>query len=168
MHPRCRFAYVSVCEHAVVNGAGGSGRGARPFVIGGAVLAGVILVGVVGSALSTPTADAAYDLTGGRWGADLTTGILLLIVPIATIIGYAVLARRRGWRQWPGWWLLLLYLPAFELEPFSRSGTDTTMEEDINSRLPGLLGGMGIGVLVLMMCVAGLVLAGHRHRGRTR
>ena len=130
------------------------------------MLVALVLVGLVGYVLSTPAVNTVYDLTGGRWGADLVAGILLPTVPIAAIIGYAVLARRHGWRQSLGWWLLVLYLPAFELTPFSRYGTNTAMEEEINSRLPGLLGGMGIGVLVLMAALAGLVLSA-RYRRRT-
>ena len=149
-----------------MTGAGGGERKGRPFLIGGAVLAVLVVVGVVGYVLSTPAVNTVYDLTGGRWGADLVAGILLLTVPIAAIVGYAELAHGHGWRQSLGWWLLVLYLPAFELVPFSRYGTNTAMEEEINSRLPGLLGGMGIGVLVLMAALAGLVLSA-RFRRRT-
>jgi hypothetical protein len=151
-----------------VSGAGGAGRKARQVAVVAAVLAALVVIGAVGYLLSTPTVNAVHSVTGGRWGADVAVGILLLIVPMAAVIGYAWLARRRGWPQPLGWWLLVLYLPAFELEPFGRSGTNTNLENQINAQLPGLLGGMLAGVLVLLAPVAALALIGVWRKRRTR
>jgi hypothetical protein len=151
-----------MCQHARVNG----GSRGRHLAVVVAVLGAVLVVGILGYFLSMPTVDAVHRATGGRWGADMTAGILLVIVPLAAIMGYTRLARWQSWPQWLGWWLLVLYLPAFELEPFTRYGTNTTMEEEINSLLPGLLTGMGVGVLMLMAALAGLVLSA-RYRRRT-
>jgi hypothetical protein len=95
-------------------------------------------------------------VTRGDWGADLAFGIGFVLFPLAVIFGYGYLAHRQGWRDRWGWWLLVLYVPAVTLEPFSRSGTSTGLDHQVDTQLPGLLGGMGIGVGVLALSVAGL------------
>ena len=115
--------------------------------------------------LINPLITAIRAVTGGSWGGDLAAGILFVLLPLAIIVAYGLLARRNHWRQRWGWWLLVLYVPAIALEPFSRSGTDTWLDDQVNTRLPGLLGGMGIGLAVLVAGVAVLfVMAKLRQR----
>jgi K+-transporting ATPase A subunit len=132
------------------------------------VVAAVLAILVVGAALfflSGPLISAVHAVSGGSWGADLALGLSFVLVPLAVIFGYGYLAHRHGWRQRWGWFLLVLYVPAVTLEPFSRSGTNTQLDYQVNTQLPGLLGGMGIGVGVLALGVA--VLAGWaKLRGR--
>ncbi len=117
--------------------------------------------------LAGPIISALHKVTGGNQAADVAAGVLLLIVPMAAVIGYAYLAHRRGWPQSWGWWLLVLYLPAIALEPFSRSGTDVALQQRVDTQLPGLLAGMLAGVLILvaLFVVPALIL---RRRRQTR
>jgi hypothetical protein len=141
-----------------VNGASRGGGKGRQVVGVVAALAALLVMGVIGFLLSGPTVSAVRDVTGGRWGADVTVGVLLLVLPVAVMIGYAPLARRRHWPRWPAWCLLVLYVPAFELEPFGRNGTNTALDQQVNTQLPGLLGGMLAGVGALVACLAVLYL----------
>jgi hypothetical protein len=129
------------------------GRTARYAGVAAAFLA-LLVVGAGLFLLSGPLISAVHAATGGSWGADLALGIGFVLFPLAVICAYGYLAHRRGWRQWWGWFLLVLYVPAIDLEPFSRSGTNTGLDHQVDTRLPGLLGGMGIGVGVLALSVA--------------
>jgi hypothetical protein len=105
------------------------GRRARQIVAAVAILAAL-----AGSFfLSGPMASVLHRVTGGKRTADVVAGVMLLIVPMAAIIGYAYLAQRRGWAASWGWWLLVLYLPAFALEPFGRSGTNIALQRRVDS-----------------------------------
>jgi hypothetical protein len=119
-----------------------------------AALLALVLVGAGLFFLSGPLISAVHAVTGGSWGADLALGIAFVLVPLAVIFGYGYLAHRRGWRQRWGWFLLVLYVPAIDLEPFSRSGTNTQLDHQVDAQLPGILGGMGIGAGVLALSVA--------------
>jgi hypothetical protein len=121
------------------------------------VVAALLVLLVVGAGLfflSGPLISAVHAVTGGDWGADLALGIGFVLVPLAVIFGYGYLAHLRGWRQRWGWFLLALYVPVIDLEPFSRSGTNTQLDHQVDTRLPGILGGMGIGAGVLALSVA--------------
>ena len=120
--------------------------------------------------LAGPIISALHTVTGGNRAADAAAGVLLLIAPMAVVVGYAYLAHRRGWPQSWGWWLLVLYLPAFALEPFGRSGTNIALQQRVDSQLPGLLAGMlaGFLILVTLFVVPGLVVTRLRRRRQTR
>lgn len=115
-----------------------------------------------------PIFSVVHSVTGGNLAADVAVGVLLVISPVAAIIGYAYLAHRRGWPQSWGWWLLVLYLPAFDLEPFSRFGTNTALQHRLDTQLPGFLAGMLTGFLLLVMLfvVPGLIVTRLRRRRR--
>ena len=51
------------------------------------------------------------------------------------------------------WFLLLLFVPLFDLNPFSRLGTNSALDHCINTTLPGFLGGLASGVAVLAVPV---------------
>lgn len=89
---------------------------------------------------------------------------------MAAVVGYAYLAHRRGWPQSWGWWLLVLYLPAFALELFGRSGTNVALQQRVDTQLPGLLAGMlaGLLILVTLFVVSGLIVSRLRRRRQTR
>lgn len=57
----------------------------------------------------------------------------------------------------------MLYVPAVELEPFSRSGTNTQWQDQVDTQLPGLLA----GILLLAACLAvpALIAARRKRRG---
>jgi len=116
--------------------------------------------------LTGPMVSVLHSVTGGNQAADVLAGVLLLIAPLAVIIGYAYLAPRRGWPASWGWWLLVLYLPAFALEPFGRSGTNTALQRRADTQLPGLLPGMLAGLLglVALFVVPGLIVSRRRRR----
>ena len=140
------------------------GRTARYAGVAAALLA-LLVAGAGLFFLSGPLISAVHAATGGSWGADLALGIGFVLFPLAVICAYGYLAHRRGWRQRWGWFLLVLYVPAIDLEPFSRSGTNTQLDHQVDAQLPGLLGGMGIGLAVLAAGVAVLfVLAKLRQR----
>jgi hypothetical protein len=142
------------------------GRGAR--YAGTALIVLVVLAGLAGLFfLINPLVTAVHTITGGNSGADVALGLGFVLFPLLVMIGYADLARRRGWRQQWGWWLLVLYLPAFELEPYGRAGTNTQLQYRLDTQLPGLLGGMAIGVGVLVLAVAVLVVLAKRRQRRT-
>lgn len=126
-----------------------------------------ILAALAGSFfLSGPMASVLHRVTGGKRTADVVAGVMLLIVPMAAIIGYAYLAQRRGWAASCGWWLLVLYLPAFALEPFGRSGTNIALQRRVDTQLPGLLAGMLAGLLGLIALFVGPGLVVSRRRRR--
>lgn len=116
--------------------------------------------------LTGPMISALHGLAGGSQAADVTAGFLLLIVPMAAVIGYAYLAHHRSWPESWGWWLLVLYLPAFALEPFGRSGINSALQHQVDTQLPGLLAGMlaGLFALVALFVVPGLVARRRRRR----
>jgi hypothetical protein len=154
-----------VCQHAVMGDVRGGGR--RGHHIAAAVTVLAILAASL--FLTGPMTTAVRSVTGGNWAVDVAVGVLLVIAPMAAVVAYAFLAPRRRWPQSGGWWLLVLYLPAFDLEPFSRYGTNTRLQHRINTQLPGLLGGMLAGVLLLVACFAVPVLmARHKRRGQAR
>jgi hypothetical protein len=120
--------------------------------------------------LAGPIISALRTVTAGNRAADAAAGVLLLIAPMTAVVGYAYLAYRRGWPQSWGWWLLVLYLPAFALEPFGRSGTNIALQQRVDTQLPGLLAGMLAGLLILVMLfvVPALVVTRLRRRRQTR
>ena len=138
------------------------GRGLRQAA------AAVAVLGALAASffLASPMISALHEVTGGNQAADVTTGIVLVLVPMAAIVGYAYLAHRRRWPGSWGWWLLVLYLPAFSLEPFSRSGTNIALQRQVDTQLPGLLAGLlaGLLVLVALFVVPGLILSWLRRR----
>jgi hypothetical protein len=142
------------------------GRNIRQIAAAAAILAGLaasfFLTGSVISAL--------HSVTGGNRAMDAAAGALLLIAPMAAIAGYAYLAHRRGWPESWGWWLLVLYLPAFALEPFGRSGTNIALQQRVDAQLPGLLAGMlaGLLILVTLFVVPGLIVSRLRRRRHMR
>jgi hypothetical protein len=140
-------------------------RSAATYAKATVIVLAVLAAGVGLFFLISPLITAIREVTGGSWGGDLAAGIGFVLLPLAIMIAYGLLARRNHWRQGWAWLLLVLYLPAFMLEPFSRSGTDSWLDQQVNTRLPGLLGGMGIGLAVLAAGVAVLfVLAKVRQR----
>lgn len=153
-----------LCQHAVMERADGSGHRVRQIVTWVGILAAL----AVSFFLVGPIFSVVHSVTGGSMAADVAVGVLFVIAPMAAIIGYAYLARRRGWPQSWGWWLLVLYLPAFDLEPFSRFGTNTALQHRLDTQLPGFLVGMLAGFVLLMMLfvVPGLIVTRLRRRRR--
>ena len=126
------------------------------------MVAGLLVASFV---LTDAMIDALHDLTGGRWGADVAVGVVIFLLPFAAVCVVSLLTVRRHWpRSWQ-WWVLVLYLPVLALEPFGRSGTNTTLQDRINRQLPGYLGGVltGVGIFVVGL---GLLWAWARRRGR--
>ena len=128
-----------------------------------ALVAVVCLVGAF--LLSDPILRAARDVTGGNRVADAALGVLVFWVPlVVTCVIGALNERRRGLRA-RDWFLLLLFVPLLDLNPFSRFGTNSALDHRINATLPGFLAGLAAGVAVLAVPV---LLLGIRVKLRQR
>lgn len=140
----------------------------RRMGVAGQVLAGVAALGVLAGAilLTDPILSALHDMTGGRWALDVTVGVLVFWVPlvVVSVVGGRN-ARRRGLRP-RDFWLVLLFIPVVDLEPFSRAGTDTTLDHRVNTALPGYLGGVAAGVAAIVVPVLGYGLVVRLRRRR--
>jgi uncharacterized membrane protein YfcA len=115
--------------------------------------------------LSYPILRVARDITSGNRVADAALGVLVFWVPLAlTCVIGARNERRRGLRA-RDWFLLLLFVPLFDLNPFSRFGTNRALDHRVNTMLPGFLAGLAAGVAVLVVPV---LLLGMRLKLRQR
>jgi hypothetical protein len=89
------MAHQVICQHVVMSRTRRSGRRVRQIAA-----AVTILVALAASFFLTgPMISGLHSVTRGNEAADVAVGILLLIAPMAAIVGYAYLAHRR---RWPG------------------------------------------------------------------
>ena len=141
-------------------------RRSRPFRVA-AVAVPFIAVGVAIGLLREPTISAVHAVTRGDSTADTVTGVLLLVIPTAAIYGGDYLTQRRQWRYPWHWWLALLFLPAIELLPSGRYFTSTSLQREVQHRLPGCYAGLLAGLLltVIMLPVLG-ISASNRRKAR--